>query len=139
MPNTINFPLTVYVQIGFIETEVITCAVIDTGSEITLIKNFLWNKWKKLDKSLTIKGVTGKSSIEQYEQNMLIIIGSKIVTIKNVYAYDQLEIDVLLGNDFIQQFAQYNQTLYMITLKTPCGHLLRIPREFNKFKTVKHR
>ena len=101
MPNTINFPLTVYVQIGFIETEVITCAVIDTGSEITLIKNFLWNKWKKLDKSLTIKGVTGKSSIEQYEQNMLIIIGSKIVTIKNVYAYDQLEIDVLLGNDFI--------------------------------------
>ena len=55
MPNTINFPLTVYVQIGFIETEVITCAVIDTGSEITLIKSFLWNKWKKLDKSLTKK------------------------------------------------------------------------------------
>lgn len=55
MPNTINFPLTVYVQIGFIETKIITCAVIDTGSEITLIKSFLWNKWKKLDKSLTKK------------------------------------------------------------------------------------
>ena len=45
-----------------------------------------------------------------------------------------MDCDILLGNAFLQQFQYYQQTPYMITLKTPCNHVLHIPREFKPYR-----
>ena len=35
--------------------------------------------------------------------------------------------DILLGNDFLKQFAKFTQITYTVYLTTKCGHTLKIP------------
>ena len=53
---------------------------------------------------------------------------NKIVKIGKVYQYDNIECDVILGNDFLQQFSIYQQTIYTIMFKTPCNHWIKVPK-----------
>ena len=130
----IKYHMSVYIQINIIEKNIDTCALIDTGSEITIMKTFLSNQWKPNGK-IKLVDITGdKQQINQSSLNFEILLGSKIVRINHIFQYDQLDCDILLGNDFLQQFQYYQQIPYMITLKTPCNHILRIPREFKPYK-----
>ena len=130
----IKYPMSVYIQINITEHDIDTCALIDTGSEITIMKSFLSNKWE-LNGKLKIIGITGdKQQVNQSILNFEILLGSKIVRINQIFQYNNMDCDILLGNDFIQQFQYYQQTPYMITLKTPCNHILRIPRKFKPYR-----
>ena len=130
----INFPLSVFIQLTLFKENITTCALIDTGSEITILKTFLIKKWE-IDNNIRIKGITGQSqAIKNVARDVEIILGSKIILIKQVYKYNALEADILLGNDFLEQFQFYTQNVYMITLKTSCGHLLKIPRINRPFR-----
>ena len=57
MNNQISFPLAVYIQVTIIETDITTCALIDTGSDITIFKSFLITTWENKSK-IKITGVT---------------------------------------------------------------------------------
>ena len=84
-------------------------------------------------------GITGdKEKLSKSKEKVEIILGSKIISINKLFAYDKLETNLLLGNDFIQQFQNYQQTLYMINLKTPCGHYIKIPRIQNPYNLEKN-
>ena len=130
----IKYPLSVYIQINITEKDIDTCALIDTGSEITIMKSFLSTKWEPNGK-LKIIGITGdKQQVNLSLLNFEILLGSKLLCINQVFQYANMDCDILLGNDFIQQFQYYQQTTHMITLKTPCNHILRIPREFKPYR-----
>lgn len=134
MNNQISFPLAVYIQVTIIETDITTCALIDTGSDIIIFKSFLIKTWENKSK-IKITEVTGEETqIINSADKISIILGSKQIIINKIYSYDKLECDILLGNDFIQQFQYYKQNNYMIMLQTPCGHLLKIPREFRPYR-----
>ena len=62
------------------------------------------------------------------------MIQNKIVKIGKVYQYNNIECDIILGNDFLQQFSIYQQKIYTIILKTPCDHWIRVPRILKPFK-----
>ena len=62
------------------------------------------------------------------------MIHNKIIKIGKVYQYDNIECDIILGNDFLQQFVIYQQTIYIIIFKTPCNHWIRVPRILKHFK-----
>ena len=130
----IKYPMSIYIQINIIEKDIDTCALIDTGSEITIMKSFLSNQWKPNGK-LKIIGITrDKEQVNQSLINFKILLGSKIVRVNQIFQYDRMDCDLLLGNDFIQQFQYYQQTMYMITLKTPCNNILRVPRKFKPYR-----
>ena len=61
---------------------------------------------------------------------MSIILGNQILNIPLVLQYNS-GYDILLGNNFLKQFAKFTQISYMIYLTTKCGHTLKIP-------TLKH-
>ena len=65
---------------------------------------------------------------------MEIMIHNKIVKIGKVYQYDNIEYDIILGNNFLQQFSIYQQTIYTIMFKTPCNHWISVPRIFKPFR-----
>ena len=65
---------------------------------------------------------------------MEIMIHNKIVKIRKVYQYDNIECDIILENDFLQQFSIYQQTIYTIMFKTPCNHYTRVPRILKPFR-----
>ena len=65
---------------------------------------------------------------------MKIMIHNKIINIGKVYQYDNIEYDIILGNDFLQQFSIYQQTFYTMIFKTPCNHLIREPRILKHFR-----
>ena len=101
------FPIGVYIQITVKEKDITTCALIDTGSEISIFKGFLINQWNN-EVHIKIKGVTGDAEdIKRSAQQVDVILGSKIIPIKRVYEYNALECDILLGNEFLQQFQYY--------------------------------
>ena len=116
-----TFPIMVFIIVNIVETKLYTCGLIDTGSKIKILKSFLLRDWK--DTKISIKGVTGKKEKNfKAERNVEIIIQNKIVKIGKVYQYDKIECDIILGNDFLQQFSIYQQTIYTIMFKTPCNH-----------------
>ena len=53
----IKYPMSVYIQINIIEKDINICALIDTGSEITIMKSFLSDQWKP-NRKLKIIGIT---------------------------------------------------------------------------------
>ena len=98
----ITYPMSVYIQINITEKDIDTCALIDTGSEITIMKSFLSSKWE-LNGKLKIIGITGdKQQVTQSLLNFEILLGSKIVHINQIFQYNNMDCDILLGNDFIQ-------------------------------------
>ena len=130
----LKYPMSVYIQLNVTEKDIDTCALIDIGSEITIMKSFLSTKWETNGK-LKIFGITGdKQQVNQSLLNCEILLGSKLVRINHVFQYNNMDCDILLGNDFIQQFQSYQQTTYMIILKTPCNHIISIPREFKPYR-----
>ena len=129
----ITFPTMVFIIVKILETKLYTCGLIDTGSEITIFKSFLLKEWENT--KISIKGVTGeKEKITKQKENVEIMIQNKIVKIGKVYQYNNIECDIILGNDFLQQFSIYQQTIYTIILKTPCDHWIRVPRILKPFK-----
>ena len=62
MNNQISFPLAVYIQVTIVETNITTCALIDTGSDITIFKNFLIKSWNENSKIKIIKSLQIKIS-----------------------------------------------------------------------------
>ena len=103
----IKYPMSVYIQINIVEKDIDTCALIDTGSEITIMKTFLSNQCKSNSK-IKLVGITGdKQHINLSLENFEILLGSKIVRINHIFQYDQMDCDILLGNDFLQQFQYY--------------------------------
>ena len=129
----ITFPTMVFIIVKILETKLYTCGLIDTGSEITIFKSFLLKEWENTN--ISIKGVTrNKEKITKQKENVEIMIHNKIVTIGKVYQYNNIECDIILGNDFLQQFSIYQQTIYTIILKTPCDHWIRIPRILKPFR-----
>ena len=75
-----------------------------------------------------------KEKITKHKENVEIMIQNKIGKIGKVYQYNNIECDIILGNDFLQQFSIYQQTIYTIILKTPCDHWIRVPRILKPFK-----
>ena len=66
------------------------------------MKSFLSNKWE-LNGKLKIIGITGdKQQVNQSILNFEILLGSKIVRINQIFQYNNMDCDILLGNDFIQ-------------------------------------
>ena len=57
---------------------------------------------------------------------MSIILGNKILNIPLVLQYNS-GYDILLGSEFLKQFAKFTQTPYTVYLTTKCGHTLKIP------------
>ena len=61
------------------------------------------------------------------------MIRNKIGKIGKVYQYDNIECNIILRNDFLQQFSIYQQTIYTIMFKTPYNHWIRVPRILKPF------
>ena len=123
----ITFPTMIFIIVKILETKLYTCGLVDTISEIAIVKNFLLKEWENT--KISIKGVIGnKEKITRQKENVEIMIKNKIVKIGKVYQYNNIECDIILGNDFLQQFSIYQQTIYTIILKTPCDHWIRAPR-----------
>ena len=59
---------------------------------------------------------------------------NKIIKIGKVYQYVNIECDIILGNDVLQQFSIYQQTIYTILFKTPCNHRIRVPIILKPFR-----
>ena len=59
---------------------------------------------------------------------------NKIIKIGKVYQYDNIEYDIILANDFLQQFSIYQQTIYTIIFKTLCNHWIRVPKILKPFR-----
>ena len=51
----ITFPTMVFIIVKILETKLYTYGLIDTGSEITIFKNFLLKEWENT--KISIKGV----------------------------------------------------------------------------------
>ena len=52
-----------------------------------------------------MQGITGsKHNLDKICIKPKIILGSKIINIRQVYAYEELDVDLLLENNFVQQF-----------------------------------
>ena len=110
-----------------------TCELIDIGLEITIFKSFLLKELK--DTKIPIKCVIGnKENITKQKENVKIIIHNKIIKKGKVYQYDNIECDIILGNDFLQPFSIYQQTFYTMIFKTPCNHRIRVPRILKHFR-----
>ena len=62
------------------------------------------------------------------------MIHNKIIKIGKFYQYDNIECNIILGNDFLQQFSIYQQTIYIILFKIPCNHWIRVPRILKPFR-----
>ena len=60
---------------------------------------------------------------------MKIMIHNKIIKIGKVYQYDNIECDIILGNDFLQQFS-----IYTIIFKTPCNHWIKVLKILTHFR-----
>ena len=65
---------------------------------------------------------------------MGIMIRNKLVKIGKVYQYNNIECDIILGNDFLQQFSIYQQIIYTIMFKTLCNLRIRILRILKPFR-----
>ena len=129
----ITFPTMIFIMVNILETKLYTCGLIDIGSEITIYKSFLLKEWENT--KIFIKGVTGnKEKITKQKENVEIMIHNKIKKIGKVYQFDNIECDIILGNDVLQQFSIYQQTIYTIVLKTPCDHRIRVPRILYPFR-----
>ena len=106
----ITYPTMVFIIVNILETKLYTCGLIDTGSEITIFKSFLLKECENT--KISIKGVTGnKEKITKQNKNVEIMIHNKIIKIGKVYQYDNIEGDIILGNDFLQQFSIYQQSI----------------------------
>lgn len=136
MPLKTEIPTTVVLKITIVNKphNIITYALVDNGSQMTLINRALIS-WKVSPNKILVSGINGASTlVAECHENLEIIIGSKICHIPVVYPSMNDKYDVLLGNDFIQLFQSYSQTLYGIRLHTICGHYLKIPREYKPFR-----
>ena len=81
----VKYPMSVYIQINIPEKDIDTCALIDTGSEITIMQSFLSNRWESNEK-LKIVGITGdKQQVNQSILNFEILFGSKIISINQIF------------------------------------------------------
>ena len=84
----IKYPMSVYTQINIVEKDIDTCALIDTGSKITIMKSFLSAQWKPNGK-LKIIGIIGdKQQVNPSLINFEILLESKIVCINQIFQYD---------------------------------------------------
>ena len=120
-------------MVNILETKLYTSGLVDTVSEITIFKSFLLKEWKNT--KISIKGVTAnKEKITKQKENVEIMIHNKIIKKGKVYQYDNIECDIILENDFFQQFSIYQQTIYTILFKTPCNHWIRVPRILKPFR-----
>ena len=105
MPKEQKFSISIFVEISCYEKKILTCVQIDTGVEVSLGKEFLFNNWINNPIRISMQVVTGeKYVLDKVCLKPEIIIGSKIVAIRQLHAYNKLDVDLLLGNDFIQQF-----------------------------------
>ena len=128
----ITFPTMIFIMVNIPETKLHTCGLVDTESEITIFKSFLLKEWK--DAKISIKAITGnKEEITKQKESVEIMTHNKIIKIGKVYQYDNIECDIILGNDFLQQFSIYQQTIYTIIFKTPYNHWIRLPRILKPF------
>ena len=87
-------------------------SLIDLGFEVTFFQDFLLPKWELLPSNwkIRIKGVHSPSTyLELVQSNVSIILGNKILNIPLVLQYN-CRYDILLGNDFLKQFAKFTQT-----------------------------
>ena len=73
--------MSVYTQINITEKDIDTCALIDTSSEIIIMKPFLSNQWKPNRKLKIIRITRDKQQVNQSLINFEIHLGSKIVRI----------------------------------------------------------
>ena len=74
------------------------------GNNISYAEKVCYNinitEWENTN--ISIKGVTGnKEKITKQKENVEIMIHNKIVTIGKVYQYNNIECDIILGNDFL--------------------------------------
>jgi len=125
----LQFPVLTYVEATVKDLDITTTVLLDTGSEVTFFRDFLLPSWEKLpsDKRIKIKGVHPTPTyLNLVQSNVSVILGNKILTIPLVLQYDA-GYDILLGNDFLKQFAKFTQTTYTVYLTTKCGHTLKIP------------
>ena len=96
----ITFPTMIFIIVNIPETKLYICGLKDTGSEITIFKNFLLKNWEET--KISIKGVNeNKERITKQKENVEIMIYNKIIKIGNFYHYDKIECDIILGNDFL--------------------------------------
>ena len=118
-----------YINITIKEIDITTTALIDTGFQLTFFQDFLLLKWDKLpnDRKIRIKGVHPiLTYLDLVQNNVFIILGNKILTMPTVLQYNS-GYDILLGNNFLKQFAKFTQIPYTVYLTTKCGHTLKIP------------
>jgi len=127
--NQLQIPVLTYIEVTTKELDITTTALIDTGSKVTFFQNFLLPKWEKLcsHRKIRIKGVHPiPTYLELLQSNVSIFLGNKILTIPVVLQYN-FGYNILLGNDFLRQFAKFTQTPYTVYFTTKCGHTLKIP------------
>ena len=125
----LEFPVLTYIEATVKDLDITTTALLDTGSEVTFFCDFLLPTWEKLpsDKRIKIQGVHPTPTyLNLVQNNVSIILGNKILNVPLVLQYDS-GYDILLGNDFLKQFAKFTQTTYTVYLTTKCGHTLKIP------------
>ena len=129
----ITFPTMVFIIVNNPETKLYTCGLINTCSKITIFKSFFLKEWK--DIKISIKGVIGnKEKITYQKESVEIIFQNKIVKIGNFYQYNNIECDIILGNDFLRQFSIYQQTIYTIMFKTSYNHWIGVSQILKPFR-----
>ena len=100
----IEFPILTYIEVIARELYITTIALIDTGSEVPFFHQFLLPRSEKLhpNQKVQVKGIhLTIAHLEYLQNNILVILGNKILNIPLVFQYNS-RYDILLGSDFLK-------------------------------------
>jgi len=76
MPKETSFKVSVFIEITFYGTKLVTCCQIDNGSEASLAKSFLIRNWDINKNNISMIGITGnKERLSQSKEKVEIILG----------------------------------------------------------------
>ena len=87
----LEFSVLTYIETTVKDLDITTTALLDTGSEVTFLCDFLLPTWEKLpaDKRFKIQGVHPTPTyLNLVQSNVSVILGNKILTIPLVLQYD---------------------------------------------------
>ncbi|DAF42458.1 TPA_asm: replicase [Bacopa monnieri virus 3] len=95
--------------------------LIDTGATTTIMCENCLPEWKKLRYPIHIKGFNSEGSrIEKYNEDIKIQIFDKILKIPKVYCFNLENRDIILANDFLNQYRPITISFRYVEFTTPC-------------------
>jgi len=109
--------------------------MLDTGAEANMCKHNCLpeEKWEKLKTPIVVTGFNNEGSMITYKaKNIKLQIWDKILTIEDIYSYEFINKDMLLGMPFLEKLYPHVITKTHWWFTTPCKQKVGAKRVNNK-------